>query len=67
MHDLIKYPCDECQHQSSSKGDLAKHRRAVHEGIKYPCGQCQHQATSKGDLARHRRAVHERINQIPHI
>ena len=44
-----------------SKGDLAKHKRAVHEGVKYPCGQCNHQATSKGDLARHKRAAHEGV------
>ena len=51
----------QCQHQSTSKGDLAKHIRAVHEGIKYHCGQCQYQATSTESLAQHTKAVHQGI------
>ena len=47
--------------QSTSTGDLAQHKRAVHAGVKYPCGQCSHQSTSKGNLARHKRAVHEGV------
>ena len=55
VHKVTKYI------QSTSKEDLAQHRRAVHEGVQYPCGQCGHQSTSKGNLAQHKRAVHERI------
>ena len=47
--------------QSTSKGDLAQQKRAVHEGVKYPCGQCDYQASSTGNLARHKRAVHEGV------
>ena len=59
VHEGIKYPCGQCQHEATSKGSLVQHRRAVHEGIKYPCGKCQYEATSKGDLTQHGRAVHE--------
>ena len=61
LENIEQYPCEQCQYQATSKRNLARHRRAVHEGIKYPCGQCQHEATSKVHLARHRRAVHEGI------
>ena len=39
-------------------GNLAEHKRAVHEGVKYPCEQCNYQATSKGNLAKHQRNRH---------
>ena len=62
FHDKnAKYNCDVCDHQVTSKGNLARHKRAVHEGVKFPCGQCNHQATSKGNLAQHKRRVHERM------
>ena len=59
VHEGIKYPCWQCEHEATSKGSLALHKRAVHEGIKYPCGQCQYEATTKDSLTQHRRAVHE--------
>ena len=43
----------------TTKGDLARHKRGVHEGVKYPCDQCKYQVTYKGHLAQHRRTVHE--------
>ena len=36
----IKYSCEQCDKELSSKGDILKHKRAVHEGVKYPCEQC---------------------------
>ena len=57
----IKYLCRQCGKQFSQKGNLAEHKRAVHEGAKYPCELCNHQATSKGNFAQHKRAVHEGV------
>ena len=57
----IKYLCKQCGKQFSSKGDVSKHQRAIHEGVKYPCGKCDYQATTKGHLAEHQRAVHEGV------
>ena len=33
MHEEVKYHCRKCGHQSTSKGYLAQHKRAVHEGV----------------------------------
>ena len=30
---LLKYPCRQCDHQTTSKGDLAQHIMAVHDGV----------------------------------
>ena len=57
----MKYPCNQCTHEATSSGNLARHKRAVHEEVKYPCELCDHKATSKGDLAKHKRAVHEGV------
>ena len=56
-----KYSCRQCNYQTSFKGDLPRHKRAVHQGVKYSCRQCNYQATYKGDLSRHKRAVHEEV------
>ena len=61
MHEGVKYNYGQYHHQSTSKGNLAKHKRAVHEGVKYPCLQCGHQFSSKGSLDKHNRAVHEGV------
>ena len=44
--DFAKYSCWQCDHEVTSKGDLNRHKRAVHEGAKYPSRQCCHKATS---------------------
>ena len=31
VHEGIKFSCMHCQQQATAKGDLAQHRRAVHE------------------------------------
>ena len=49
----------QCRYQATNKGNLAKHKRAVHEGVKYHCRQCgYYQETTKGSLAEHKRALH---------
>ena len=47
VHEWVKYPCKQCNHQASSKPNLAHHQRAVHQGVKKPCRQCIYQATTK--------------------
>ena len=54
----VKYPCGQCSHQSTSKENLAQHKRAVHEGVKYPCNLCPYKATQKNDLKRHKMKKH---------
>ena len=38
-------PCEQCNYQSTKKGSLSEHKRAVHERVKYPGRQYinQHQ------------------------
>ena len=31
-HEGVKYPCQQCLHQATTKGDLDNHRRSIHEG-----------------------------------
>ena len=47
-----KDPCAHCSHQSTSTGNLAQHKRAVHERVKYTCGQCANLFSSNGYLVR---------------
>ena len=32
----VKYPCGECSQQATSKGNLNRHQRAVHDDVMYP-------------------------------
>ena len=48
-------------YQVTAKGNVAEHKRAVHEGVTFPCGRWNNQATAKGNLAQHKRAVHEGV------
>ena len=34
VHDGVKFPCEECGHKATSKGNLAKHQRSTHVVIK---------------------------------
>ena len=61
----MKYPRGQCDYQATTKGDLDKHRRSVHEGIKYPCGQCEYQATQKGNRDKHKVSIF--IGQSPEL
>ena len=56
-----KYYCDICDHQTSSKVNLAIHNSSVNEGVKFSRGQCKKQLTSQSNLVKHKRAVHEGV------
>ena len=52
-----QYTCDiygqlvmQCNYQATSKGNLNKYRRSVHEGVKFPCSQRNYKATTAGSL-----------------
>jgi len=53
--------CPECEAVFTTKGNMVKHYRSVHEGVKYPCNQCDYQATDKGSLQTHIQSKHEGI------
>ena len=60
-HVGVKYSCRQCDHQTSSKGDIAQHKRSVHVGVKYVCRQCNYQVTSISNLAWHKWAFYEGV------
>ena len=43
------------------KGDLKKHKMALHENVEYPCNQCESKFTQKSDLRRHKMSLHENV------
>ena len=57
LHRDMKYICNTCGIQRSSKGGLSSHQQ-IHEGKKYPCDSCDYQATERGNLTRHKQSKH---------
>ena len=57
----IKFLCAQCDHKASTKGNLIKHIKSIHEGVKFPCDQCDYKATKKGNLIKHIKSIHERV------
>ena len=53
------YPCNQCNHRATCKGNLKIHIRAIHEGVKFPCNYCGYRTTQKESLQKHLRAIHE--------
>ena len=46
----------------TGKGNLRKHKQAVHEGKKpFPCSSCDYRASQKGHLRRHEQTVHHTV------
>ena len=60
MHDKLKdHVCEECGYAASEKGDLKKHRDAVHNtGEKFKRGLCPYESSWKRHVAKHMRDKH---------
>ena len=50
MHQGIKYNCEECGYQASTKSHLTRHKKSIHEEMKYNCNSCDYQAKRKSHL-----------------
>ena len=63
LHEGVKFSCRQCNHQATTKRDLAQHENAEHggEGIQFLCMQFNHQANLKGNIVQQQRAVYEGI------
>ena len=53
--------CALCEHQSTTKHGIKKHKEQIHEGVKYAWTLCKYEATTKGSLNKHKRSIHEGI------
>ena len=53
-----------CNFQSTTKANLVKHEKSVHEQVNFSCKQCNCDATTKGNLKEHQKSLHEDI-KIP--
>ena len=60
-HEVVKFPCNQCDFKASKKGNLMTHLKSRHKGLKYPCDQCDYKATDKGNLSRHLKSKHEGV------
>ena len=61
MNNKSKFPCQQCDYQATTGGNLQMHVLSIHEGVKYPCEQCDYQATTTSALKIHVQFKHEGI------
>ena len=45
FHELVGYPCRQCDYEVTQKGNLKVHVESFHELVCYPCRQCDYKAT----------------------
>ena len=53
----VRYPCQEWDYTTTSKGSIIKHEEFNHGGL-YPCDRCDYIATLKRSLIRHKEYKH---------
>ena len=56
-----RHVCDQCHKTYSGKGELNRHKQALHQGVKYACDQCDYQATQSNNLTKHHQIKHEGV------
>ena len=61
----IKYPCGECDFQTTSQLSLKVHTQAIHRGIKFPCVLCGFEFSAKASMQKHMKSIHEGIRALP--
>ena len=59
IHENIRHPCEQCDYQATTKGNLTVHVQFKHEGKKYPCKICGYQATTLSNYNKHLKCVHK--------
>ena len=47
VHMSIKYLCNECEYNATTKSSLKIHKMSVHENVKFPCNQCDNTKLQK--------------------
>ena len=49
----MRYRCEECDYQGTTKSHLVVHIRHKHRGISYRCDLCQFAASTSNNLKQH--------------
>ena len=55
----IKFNCDICGQELTSKLSIIRHKRAIHEGIKHGCDHCDFKGSEASSLRRHLKNIHK--------
>ena len=55
----VKFNCEYCKADFTSKNHLKRHIESVHLGFKFPCNLCKYEATAKRSLQSHIESKHE--------
>ena len=61
LNTMDSFKCDVCDKVLTTKSNLFKHNRSVHEKISFICSLCNKSFSRKDAMKRHKKAVHERI------
>ena len=54
-----KFACDRCKFESVRRGDIKRHKDAVHLGLKYKCNECTNEYGAEDQVKAHIESVHK--------
>ena len=59
LHTDIKFKCNFCDFETSSKDSLTRHTQAKHEGRTFSCIFCDFKSTLKKGVRKHMKRIHK--------
>ena len=57
------FQCDICEQCFNAKGDVKRHKKAIHEGRRFSCDICEYITIWKDNLRRHKAFKHDTSNK----
>ena len=48
-----RFPCDQCEKTFTRRGDVKRHKKAIHQGVTYPCNICYASISCEAQLKKH--------------
>ena len=63
--DKVKFKCDNCEVKFSTKKNLERHIKSIHQGLKFSCHICNYEATTTKNwsLHTHIKVMHKAITE----
>ena len=55
VHEGVKYPCDQCEYQTSYPANLKAHREGIHQKMMIKCQLCDFQTKWRPEFYNHRK------------